>query len=461
MKVEIRNLGVVKRAEIDLRPLTVFVGPNNMGKTWMAYALSAILGPYGWNEYRKAYAGGKVTEKYPPLEAAIDQVWKEGNARIDLIDFANEYGQAYINDVARLTRQWIGDFLGTKRVSFDTLEVCVKFEETKSLFLEGIRAGRLESKLAAGRQRDEALLNALKEKGEATLYFYTVGTVLEALPPQAIKDFLAGAVFMMLHRAICFKVQVFPTERTTFITLPFAPLEPDVEAKSSNRLPKSRYLAVPVSNFLNFTADTLYGDHSDRIKKARKDPIIRTYIQLAQLLETEILCGNVSFSTEEPEPQREILFGAAEGVELEMPVVSSMVKELSTLVLYLRYVAQQDDWLIIDEPEMNLHPEAQVRLAEFLAMLVQASLHVIITTHSPYLVDHLSNLIKAAECQDKAGIQDKFFLKRSEAFIPREKVSVYLFQEGTAKNILDQDGLIDWGTFGDVSDRISQLYFEL
>jgi predicted ATPase len=39
MKVTVRNLGVIKEAEVDLKPLTIFVGPNNAGKTWLAYTL--------------------------------------------------------------------------------------------------------------------------------------------------------------------------------------------------------------------------------------------------------------------------------------------------------------------------------------------------------------------------------------------------------------------------------------
>ena len=36
------------------------------------------------------------------------------------------------------------------------------------------------------------------------------------------------------------------------------------------------------------------------------------------------------------------------------------------------------DWLIIDEPEINLHPEAQARFTEFLAMLVNADLQILL-----------------------------------------------------------------------------------
>ncbi len=60
MKIEICNLSDISRAEIDLRPLTIFIGPNNMGKTWIAYILSGIFGSRGWEEYSQAYARGQL-----------------------------------------------------------------------------------------------------------------------------------------------------------------------------------------------------------------------------------------------------------------------------------------------------------------------------------------------------------------------------------------------------------------
>jgi polynucleotide 5'-kinase involved in rRNA processing len=47
MKITISNLGVVKKAEIDVKPLTILVGENNTGKTWLAYTLAGTLGQYG------------------------------------------------------------------------------------------------------------------------------------------------------------------------------------------------------------------------------------------------------------------------------------------------------------------------------------------------------------------------------------------------------------------------------
>jgi hypothetical protein len=98
---------------------------------------------------------------------------------------------------------------------------------------------------------------------------------------------------------------------------------------------------------------------------------------------------------------------------------------------------------------------------ELLAMLVNAELQVLFTTHSPYMIDHLTNLMKASKSKNKVALKDKFYLKNEEAFISQDKVSVYLFQDGTTKNILREDGLVDWDTFSKVTDEINNLYYEI
>jgi predicted ATPase len=135
-----------------------------------------------------------------------------------------------------------------------------------------------------------------------------------------------------------------------------------------------------------------------------------------------------------------------------------MIKELAPLVFHLRYFAQPNELLVIDEPEMNLHPKAQVQVLEFLAMLVNAGLNVLITTHSPYIMDHLSNLIQAYQHSDKESIREEFFLKDCSAFIDEKRVSTYLIDKGTVINALHNKEL-DWDTFGEISDRLSEIFF--
>jgi len=271
---------------------------------------------------------------------------------------------------------------------------------------------------------------------------------------------------MVIHTALYPNVYFFPAERaalTNFIRS--VKVEPgighdDLPKKDPDGVP----LAHPIGNLITLTTDVyLKCSYAARLEEAKKDDKIRDILKLAELPQEAILEGTLDLSRSEPELPGEILFelsGDGE-VTLDMPVVSSMVKGLSSLVLYLRYIAKPRDLLVIDEPEMNLHPEAQVKLAEFLAMLVNAGLNVLITTHSPYIVDHLVNLMKAATREDQESIKDKFYLGRTDAFIPQDKVSVYLFEDNTAENILDKDGFIDWDTFSRVSEQISHLYFEI
>ncbi len=43
MKFQIQNLGTIRNTTLDLRPLTVIVGPNNTNKTYLAYCVHGLI----------------------------------------------------------------------------------------------------------------------------------------------------------------------------------------------------------------------------------------------------------------------------------------------------------------------------------------------------------------------------------------------------------------------------------
>ncbi|MHC5745687.1 MAG: AAA family ATPase [Nostoc sp.] len=481
MKVEIHNLGVIEELEIDLKPLTVFIGKNGTGKTWAAYTLASILGKHGFDRYWKSYINGKTQQKYRIIDNAIEQFLQEGNVCIDLIKFAEEYAEAYINDVAKSSPSWMKRFLSTERSDFKSMKISFDLATVKQEILENVKKYSLERQISFGSQ-GKNYLNILKEIGENNIYFNIIskGSILKEVPMRLFKELLLQEVFQILHRSFYSYVYIFPTERTTFITFPFSikkeivklenldfenfdetsnsNVDLDIKTIISERLdqPKTKKPSEPVQSLIQILANAYIKTTDERQEEIKKRPEIAIYAELAELLEKQILQGRIDFN--EPGLENEILFQPSKKIKLEMTIVSSMVKELAPLVLCLRYLAEPDELLIIDEPEMNLHPSAQIAIIEFLAMLVQAGLKVLITTHSPYILDHLSNLMKAAKYKDKESLKNKFYLERTEAFIPQEKVSVYLFEDGKTKNILNEEGRIDWGTFGDVSDDISHIF---
>lgn len=457
MKITVRNLGVIKEAEIDLKPLTILVGPNNAGKTWLAYTLAGILGSDGLNQYISAYIEERIAKVFPPLESAVEQILNEGNATIDLQAFADHYGETYFNNVAQLAKQWMYSYFNTDSVSFEDLEVSIELAEGKQRFLERVLETSLRNEVSVGQRKEGALLSLLKKEGEKNLLVYTSTNehTEENLIRTIIREILISSVLLLIHRALHPDTRIFPTERAGLVIVP----------SMSQLLTFMGYgtFIHPITLFI-FLMNAIFEisplKRKQREEQAQSHPEIRTYTQLAELLERQVLGGTIDLKPE-PEPGREIRFKPDENSSLRIAITSSMIKELTPLVLYLRYLAMPDELLVIDEPEMNLHPEAQAKLIEFLAMLVNAGLNVLVTTHSPYIIDHLANLIKAAEHEDKAAISGQFFLKNQDAFISKDKVSVYLVENGQAINAIDENGVIDLSTFGTVSDHISDIYFSL
>ncbi|MEW5987158.1 MAG: AAA family ATPase, partial [Chloroflexota bacterium] len=429
MKVKICNLGVIKEAEIELRPLTVFIGPNNTGKSWLAYTLAAVLGSYGWERYLSAYIADDGPEAYPPLEEAIKQVIAEGNARIDLVQFARDYGVTCINRVAALAHTWLPQFLGTQYAHLEHVQMQLELDRVWKRFLQQIMGMKVEGSLGVGEQRGEGFLRCLKERDDPAVFFYTVAGLnpLDKIPAQVVRDFLVSSTLPILREALFTGIRIFPTERPTYVSLPVYRSHPDGDGVG--RLEQGTPLSEPVNSLLWLMLEARNSDLLVRRETAKNMPAIKQYIDLSELLQREILAGVLDFSEPDLTGWRRLIFALDRGNVLDMPVVSSMVKELAPLVIYLRYLAEPNELLVIDEPEMNLHPEAQARMMEFLVMLVNAGLPVLVTTHSPYFVDHLVNLMKAAEHADQEAIREKFLLGRSEAFIPKEQVSVYLFEK--------------------------------
>ncbi len=489
MKIAVRNFGIIREAEIDLKPLTIFVGPNNMGKTWLAYALAGIFGSHGHFGYLEDYEKEDASTIYPSLQRAVEQVINKGNATFDIYQFAKKSGETYFNNVAQSVQRWMTEYMSTELASFEELSVSINLDETKTDFLEQILRYSLRAEIAGADEKSRLTIS--KKRGDRRILAYTSTHYAssddnlseepteEQLPSEVIKEVLTREVFEIIHRAIYRNVRILPTERTTFIAYPPHIRSIDrgelLRIREQRSQQKVKTILGPVGYFLAMVQSTFEDESAERVRRekdAKNNPKIREYIELAQLLESQILGGEVDFfpselSFSQPSPQeeiyptRDILFRPTLESKLELSIASSMVKELSPLLFYLRYLARPRELLVIDEPEMNLHPEAQVKMIEFLAILINAGLNILITTHSPYVIDHLTNLIKAYEAEDKERICSEFYLQRSDAFISKESVSVYLFDQGQARKVIDEEGVIDLDTFGQVSDHISEIYFKL
>ena len=93
--------------------------------------------------------------------------------------------------------------------------------------------------------------------------------------------------------------------------------------------------------------------------------------------------------------QNDLLYYIPKGTQLKLTMVesSSSARALLDLSFYLHCLAQKGDLLMVDEPELSLHPENQRRIARLFARLVNLGVKVFITTHSDYIIKELNTLI--------------------------------------------------------------------
>ena len=120
-------------------------------------------------------------------------------------------------------------------------------------------------------------------------------------------------------------------------------------------------------------------------------------------------------------------------VKLTMDESSSAVRSLLGIGFYLKHSAKPGDILIVDEPELNLHPENQRKIARLFSRLVNLGIRVFITTHSDYIIKEINTLIMLNN--NDAHIKN---IVENEGYHPQElinynKIKVYIAEEALTK----------------------------
>ena len=85
----------------------------------------------------------------------------------------------------------------------------------------------------------------------------------------------------------------------------------------------------------------------------------------------------------------ELFFVRENGIKTHMKNTSSGVKQVAIIQTLLNNKElEPNSFLIMDEPEVNLHPEWQIKFAKILVLLVkELDLSIYIASHSPFFIE--------------------------------------------------------------------------
>ena len=120
-------------------------------------------------------------------------------------------------------------------------------------------------------------------------------------------------------------------------------------------------------------------------------------------------------------------------IKLTMAESSSAVRSLLDIGFYLRHVAAPGDLLMVDEPELNLHPENQRRVARLFSRLINIGIKVFLTTHSDYLIKEINTLIMLRQDDDRLRQIAKREGYQNDELLSSDNVHVYIAKEDMIK----------------------------
>lgn len=131
-------------------------------------------------------------------------------------------------------------------------------------------------------------------------------------------------------------------------------------------------------------------------------------------------------------------------------------------VLFYYLLQGKETFFIVEEPESHLYPDAQKLITEFISLVKNAGNQVMLTTHSPYILGTLNNLLYANKISsqvDKAELNQIIYERE---WIEFDKLSAYYVNDGRCTSCMDiefqaiENGMID-GASDDINRDFDRM----
>ena len=372
LTVRLKNIGILKQAEFSLGDLTVICGENNTGKTYAACVLFGFL--ESWRKFIR----------FPINNAQIQQSLTEP-VKIDLAQAINntltEACKKYTEQLHKIFAAPEGTFQNSE-FHLMTDEIDIKNKNFNSILTSLQNPAFTFSK---GKGDEEAILTSrTKKEQEQEQEKIDTDSVKSAIDFIIIDDIFSDSLpNPFIASAERTGVAVFRKE------LSFARdrLLKEMSQVGKNMDPRE-LLFKAYQNYpepVQYDIGFMY--QLENVGK-RKSFIAKEYPEILDDF-TDIIGGTYAIT------QNDLLYYIPKGTRRKLTMVesSSTVRSLLDLSFYLNCIAEKGDLLMVDEPELSLHPENQRRIARLFARLTNLGIKVFITTHSDYIVKELNTLI--------------------------------------------------------------------
>ena len=452
--LEVKDFGPIIEASLDLRSLTVFIGPSNTGKSWLAtliYALHRCFGDDAGPEHWRALPGFPMLgdgEAQASLQEEIRTFVRSAGLELFLGEGSASEGGV---DLTGSLLDTIRALFGTRGALFgEEIGRCLGLDDAAALARRG---SGTDARIVLKRclpgdpaPREQALTlgvggtdfkdvvpdplristDALNDITEDFLERMGRGILETIVGEDEQSDFFNRSVIAILEKfirnhvagSLTFPAHYLPADRTGVLHAHQALVGGIIRNTPMAGRVRSSTTPVLTGVLADFLQQII---EVDRMRSRNGDLMS----ELASRIEEAILGGSVYF-------RRSNLLGYPDFMyrpkgwdeDLRLTNASSMVSELAPVVLYLRHLAAPGSLLIIEEPESSLHPAMQVELVRRLAAVVRAGVRVIVTTHSEWVLEALANVVRSSKLPEtrRTNIASEEFALRPD------QVGAWLFR---------------------------------
>lgn len=422
MRLKVKNLGPIQEADVNFSPITVIIGKNNMGKSYLAQLQYAIL-----ESSRRAVRVHPLPFE-PDFEVPEFEYILTVRAREHLVNLGrrirseNLTNSAILGNLTQLAEEEFAQRLQTElRLSLETtfgvklqklVNICSNHARLKWNILEHTwasvlisRRGTIKTRVTVG----ESGKRAVRSLESAKLF----DRIRKA---RKYKVLYLQRIYREISRILFLRARTRWATRAFYIPAGRGGLVESYETVVGGLVSLSPLAPVQGVRMppLPGTAAQFY---TVLLRlRGKKGPMSKMVTDTFE----EMLQGRVHLRKVKDQPKSRLvyLFTIKDKVgSIEIIHAASMIKELAPIYLILRELINTGDYLLIEEPESHLHPGAQVRLARVFGGLTLAGVNILITTHSDIFLRALGHFfadhqIKKAEKRNaRARIMMAYWLK--------------------------------------------------
>lgn len=380
----VEDFGKIQEAEIEVSPLMIFSGDNNSGKS---YLMSLI-----WGLINKSYSlliNGNDYDffSYRECEKWLDSLDGKKDVLID-------------KNIKEMLVSWFNEILDNNKENL-----------SESIFNKNVEIGNINLRLVDG---EDFKINIDNLEVEV---FINQTAIFGGKKIMNTHTILANLCYYLLfhdYKKVSTSEEeplFLPASRTGFMLTYKALLNESIRSNYSNKRMERTKFTTPIINFLNRFVDLDVGVNNE-------------YSKVVKFIEKELIKGSI---VKDESPVKNIYYKPSNlNDNLPLYLTSSLVTEVTPLILFLSDANSYFKTLVIEEPEAHLHLKAQIIMARLVAMLINQGTNVWLTTHSDTFFQQINNLIKLNAHNNKEELLKDFGFSENECLDVND-IRVYEF----------------------------------